>query len=139
MMKPKEDINNMKKKRDIRKHKNERRDSPAEQQGDIATSCPGATQRRKNWGEGDGRWVWSKQWHAQPHLDLEEYVLRKGDGKLASAQDRTPSRGEPGEPRGLTTFQRTPSPKPGGKRQNRRQRKQKRKEPKERNKKRNYN
>ena len=49
-------------------------------------------------------------------MDLEGHVLRKGDGKLALAQDRTPSRGEPGEPRGLTTFQRTPSPKLGGKR-----------------------
>ena len=49
-------------------------------------------------------------------MDLEGHVLRKGDGKLALAQDRTPSRGEPGEPRGLTTFQRTPNPKLGGKR-----------------------
>ena len=46
---------------------------------------------------------------------MKIYVLHKGDGKLALAQDRAPSRGEPGEPRGLTTLQRTPSPKLGGK------------------------
>ena len=42
--------------------------------------------------------------------------MEKWDGKLALAQDGTPSRGEPGEPRGLTTYQRTPSPKLEGKR-----------------------
>ena len=54
------------------------------------------------------------------------------DGKLALAQDRTPSRGEPGEPRRLNTYQRTPSPKLGGTRamikgnETRRERNQKR-------------
>ena len=42
--------------------------------------------------------------------------MNEWDGKLALAQDGTPSRGEPGEPRRVTTFQRTPGPKLGGKR-----------------------
>ena len=111
-----EDTNRQDKKEKKHEADNERRDSLAERQGDIATSCPGAKRRQKRWGEGDGRWVWNKQWHAQPHKDPKEYFLQKGDGKLALAQDRTPSRGEPGEPRGSTTYQWTPSPELGGKR-----------------------
>ena len=42
--------------------------------------------------------------------------MNEWDGKLALAQDGTPSRGEPGEPRRFNTYQRTPSPKLGGRR-----------------------
>ena len=42
--------------------------------------------------------------------------MNEWDGKLALAQDGTPSRGEPGEPRSFTAYQRTPGPKLGGKR-----------------------
>ena len=111
-MKVKTNKINNEKRHDI---ENERRELPAEQQGGIATPCPVATRQRKSWGEGDGRWVWSNGWHAQSHKKVRRCVLHKRDGKLALAQDRAPSRGEPGEPRGLTTFQRTPSPKLGGK------------------------
>ena len=42
--------------------------------------------------------------------------MNEWDGKLALAQGRTPSRGEMGETRRFNTYQRTPSPKLGGKR-----------------------
>ena len=70
--------------------------------------------QRKSWGEGNGRWVWNNEWHVQSHKTVRGYISQERDGKLALAQDRAPSRGEPGEPRGLNTFQRTPSPKLGG-------------------------
>ena len=42
--------------------------------------------------------------------------MQEWDGKLALAQDGTPSRGEPGAPRRFTAYQLTPSHKLGGKR-----------------------
>ena len=95
--------------------KHEKRELSAEQQGDLETSCPAAMRQRKSWVEGDGRWVWNNEWHAQSHKTIRGHILQERDGKLALAQDRAPSRGEPGEPRGLTSFQRTPRPKLGGK------------------------
>ena len=83
----------------------------AEQQGDASTSCPGAKRRQKRMGEGGGRWVENTHFRKP----FEEHCLNERDGNLALAQDRTPSRGEPGEPRRSSTYQRTPSPKLGGK------------------------
>lgn len=40
-------------------------------------------------------------------------VFHEWDGKLFLAQDKAPSKGEPGQPRGLNTDQRTPGPKLG--------------------------
>ena len=89
---------------------------PAERQGDVAIPCPGTKRRQKRRVKGDGRWVWNKQWQAHQHKDFTLQYLSGWDGKLASAQDGTPSRGEPGEPRRFNTYQRTPGPKLGGKR-----------------------
>ena len=110
-----EDQKEQAKQENINKTRKERNRSPAERQGDIATSCPGAKRRQKRWGKGDGRWVWSKHIQAHQHKDFAGHYLNEWDGKLALAQGRTPSRGEPGELRRFRTYQRTPSPKLGGK------------------------
>ena len=89
--------------------------SPAERQGDSVTSRLGAKRRQKRWGKGDGKWVDSMHTQANLHKCFTEQCWNEWDGKLASAQDGTPSRGEPGEPRRFGTYQRTPSPKLGGK------------------------
>ena len=96
-------------KRQSRRHKHEA-SSFAERQGEPSTSCPGAMRRQKRVGEGDGTWV------AYTHLHsfFEEICSHGWHGKLALAPDKAPSRGEPGEPRGLYTDLRTPSPKLGG-------------------------
>ena len=89
--------------------------SPAELQGDSATSRLGAKRRRKRWGKGDGKWVENMYTQAHLHKYFAEHCRNEWDGKPALAQDRTPSRGEPGEPRRFETYQWTPSPKLGGK------------------------
>ena len=53
--------------------------------------------------------------HTHIHSSRKEEHSGEWDGKLASAQDKAPSRGERGEPRGYYTDQRTPGPKLGGK------------------------
>ena len=85
--------------------------SLAERQGGPQTAPPGAMQRQKRKGKRGGRWVGNT--HLYRHTD--EHRLKEWDGKLALAQDRAPSSGEPGEPRGYNTYQRTPGPKLGGK------------------------
>ena len=79
------------------------------------TSCLGAKRRQKRWGKGDGKWVDSMYTQANLHKYFTGQCRNEWDGKLALAQDGTPSRSEPGEPRRFDTYQRTPSPKLGGK------------------------
>ena len=61
-------------------------------------------------GKGDGKWFE----HRHFHRPFDDQYFHGWDGKLALAQDKAPSRGEPGEPRRFYTDQRTPSPKLGG-------------------------
>ena len=51
--------------------------------------------------------------HTQTHSyrPFEDQCFHGWDGKLNLAQDKAPSRGEPGEPRRFHTDRRTPSPK----------------------------
>ena len=88
--------------------------SLAERQGEPLTSCPGAMRRQKRAGIGDGKWVGHTHTHTHIHSSYKDNYSCEWDGKLALAQDKAPSRGEPGEPRGFYTDQRTPNPKLGG-------------------------
>ena len=84
--------------------------SLAKRQGETSTSHPGAMRRQKG---REGGWEVGRT-HTRIHSPFEEGCFHEWDGKLALAQDRAPSRGEPGEPRGSYTDQRTPSPQLGG-------------------------
>ena len=105
----------------------------ARQLSDRATSRPRALERSGDKIDGERRWgVGLEQTVASTPTQGFYRALFERVGKLAAAQDRTPSRGEPGEPRRFNTYQRTPSPKLGGKRdmikgnETRRERNQKR-------------
>ena len=52
--------------------------------------------------------------HTHLYIPFDDQYFHEWDGKLALAQDRARSRGEPGEPQRFHTDQRTPSPKLGG-------------------------